>query len=89
MENFSWKAVSLGAGALAAIGARKLVAAVWPGSSRPPLNPADRRINWGEALSWAIASGLGAGVARLVSKRTAAKGWEMATGNTPPGVKAA
>ncbi len=82
-----WKALSLGAGALAAIAMRRVVAAVWPGGSNPPLNPADRRIDWGEAAVWAIASGVGGGVARLVSKRAAAGAWEKTTGNPPPGVK--
>lgn len=86
MESIGWKTLSLGAGALAAIAVRKIVGAVWPGSGRPPLNPADRRISWNEALAWGVASGVGAGVARLVSKRTAAAAWEQVTGNPPPGV---
>lgn len=88
MESTTWKAVSLGAGALAAIAARKVLAAVWPGTQSPPLNPADRRIAWGDAVAWAVASGLGAGIARVVSKRTAAAAWERVTGDTPPGVAA-
>lgn len=85
--DLSWKVVSVGSGALAAIAMRKLVAAVWPGRHTPPLNPADRRIDWGEALTWALVSGIGAGVARLVSMRAAASGWEKATGKAPPGIK--
>lgn len=86
MESFSWKALSLVTGAAAAIAVRNLLSAVWPGSNRPPLNPADRRINWTDALAWAVASGIGAGLARVVSKRTAAAAWEKATGNPPPGI---
>ena len=87
MESLSWKALSLGVGAAAAIAMRKLVAGIWPGRSNPPLNPADRRVDWHEAVAWAVASGIGAGVARLVSKRAAAGAWEKATGHPPPGVK--
>lgn len=83
----TWRALSVGTGALAAIAARKLVGAVWPGRHDPPLNPADRRIDWSEALAWAVASGIGAGVARVVSKRVSAAGWERALGDTPPGVR--
>lgn len=89
MESISWKAASLGIGALGAIATRKALAAVWPGTDRPPLNPADRRIDWPSALAWAVASGVGAGIARVVSKRGAAAAWESATGNPPPGVKTA
>lgn len=89
MESFSWKALSVASGALAAIAVRKLLSAMWPGSSEPPLNPADRRIDWTSAMVWGVASGIGAGVARVVSKRTAAAAWEKATGNPPPGIKPA
>lgn len=82
-----WKIVSLGSGVLAAVGVRKLLAATWPGPNTPPLNPADRRIGWREALAWGVASGVGAGVSRVVSKRTAAAAWEQATGTTPPGLR--
>lgn len=87
MRSSAWKLVNLGAGVLAAVGTRKLLAAVWPGQHTPPLNPADRRIRWREALAWGVASGVGAGVSRVVSKRTAAAAWERATGTTPPGMQ--
>ena len=89
MESFSWKALSLLSGALAAIAVRSLLSKVWPGSNQPPLNPADRRIDWSSAMVWGVASGVGAGIARVLSKRTAAKAWEKATGNPPPGIKPA
>ena len=89
MKSTLWTALSVGTGALAAIGTRKIVAAVWPGRHQPPLNPADRRIDWREAVMWAVASGIGAGLARVVAKRTAATGWERAFGETPPGLRAA
>lgn len=87
MRSSVWKIISLGSGVLAAVGARKLLAAVWPGSHTPPLNPADRRIRWSEALAWGVASGVGAGVGRVVSKRTAAAAWQRTTGTTPPGLQ--
>jgi len=87
MRSITWKAVSLGAGAVAAIAARNLLAKIWPGAQRPPLNPADRRVDWSNALMWAVASGVGAGIARLVSTRGAAAAWESATGDAPPDLK--
>lgn len=85
-----WKVVSTASGLLASLLVRRLVGVVWqrlaPSGQEPPLNPADRRIGWPEALAWSISAGAGAGVARLVSDRLAAAGWEMATGEPPPGL---
>lgn len=90
-DQMAWKALSTLSGALGGIVVRKLVSALW-GSMRssapePPLNPADRRVEWSTAVQWAVAAGVGAGVGRLISQRAAAKGWEAATGSAPPGVK--
>lgn len=81
-----YEGVSAGAGLVAAMVAKKVVSAMWRGDNDPPLNPADRRVSWREALSWAVAAGVGAGVARVVAVRGAAAGWEHATGAPPPGV---
>jgi hypothetical protein len=84
VKTITFKALSAAAGVLAAMLARKLVSALWRGDTEPPLNPADRRITWREGLTWTIAAGVGAAVARLVALRGAAAGWEMATGEPPP-----
>ena len=86
-----WKAVSTVASIAGAMATRKVTGAAWKAFSssdaEPPLNPADRRISWSEAVQWAIAAGVGAALGRLVSQRVAAAGWEAATGDPPPGVK--
>ena len=86
-----WKVLSTGSGIVGGVVVRRALQAVWsslgPGDQDPPLNPADRRIDWSTALQWAIAAGVGAGLGRLVSQRAAAAGWEAATGSPPPGVK--
>jgi hypothetical protein len=87
MKKLGYEALSAAAGLLAAVAARKLVTAIWRGDAEPPLNPADRRVSWGDALSWAFASALGAAVARVVAMRGAAAGWERATGESPPGLQ--
>lgn len=88
---FGWKAASTLAGVAGAVAARRLTSALWSmfssSDAEPPLNPADRRISWAESLQWAVAAGVGAGVARLVSMRVAAAGWESATGSPPPGIR--
>ncbi len=78
-----FKAVSLAAGAGAAIAVRSLIGRAWPGGA-PPKNPAARDVTWRAALTWAVASGIGAGVARLVAQRLATSGWEKLSGDAAP-----
>lgn len=89
-EKLAWKALSTGAGIAGSLATKQVMKAIWPvsgpGGSEPPLNPADRRIAWPAALQWALAAGVGAGLARLVGQRMAAAGWEAATGSPPPGI---
>lgn len=88
-ERVGWKVVSQGSAILGAIVTRKVLHALWPGESElgPPFNPADRRVDWSTAVQWAIAAGVGVGLARVVSQRGAAAGWEAATGSSPPGLR--
>jgi hypothetical protein len=86
-----WKVVSTGVGVLSGVLVRQAIGFGWKkltsGREDPPLNPADRRVSWSEGLQWAVASGIGVGVARLVGDRLAARGWEAATGHPPPGIE--
>ena len=86
MKFVAYRSLAGVAGIVSAFAARQLVSALWRGEADPPLNPADRRISWKDALTWAVSAGIGAGVARLVAMRVTAAGWELATGDTPPGV---
>lgn len=89
-ERVRWAAVSKVSAVLGAIATRKLLQALWPtgdDATGPPFNPADRRVAWTTAVQWGIAAGVGAGLARVVSQRAAAAGWEAATGAPPPGLK--
>jgi hypothetical protein len=85
-----WRVVSGATGLVAGMATRRLLAVAWsslsPSDHEPPLNPADRRITWPEAVTWAVAAGAGVGVAHLVGQRLAAAGWELATGEAPPGI---
>jgi hypothetical protein len=87
-KTLDWKAISYGAGALAGLSTQRLLDAVWTRlrhTSSPPV-PADRRSPWVEAISWAVATGVAAGVARLLAIRTAAVAWEAVTHEPPPDV---
>lgn len=88
-ERLGWLALSRGSGIVGAVLTRNVLQALWPSGDRtgPPYNPADRRVTWALALQWGIAAGVGAGVARVLSQRAAAAGWEAVTGSPPPGLK--
>ncbi|MCD9623132.1 DUF4235 domain-containing protein [Rhabdothermincola salaria] len=87
-RQLAWKAVSTLSAVVGGIATRKLLELAWSSvkSSEPPGNPADRRASWGQAIQWAVATGVGVGIGRLVSERLAATGWEMATRTDPPGM---
>ena len=51
-----------------------------------PFDPNDPRFSWSDAVLWAAAAGIGLGIAKVVSGRLAAVGWEAATGTLPPEV---
>jgi hypothetical protein len=84
-KNYSWKVITLASGALAGLVTQRMLNAAWRGlrSQAPPLQ-ADRDAAWSDALSWAIATGVGAGVARLMAIRTAAQLWEATMHEAPP-----
>jgi hypothetical protein len=90
-SRIGWKVVSTVSGLLAGVITRQLLTLAWrrvgPSDLEPPLNPADRRVGWGEAITWSVAAAVGVGVARVVSDRMAASAWELATGEPPPGVE--
>jgi hypothetical protein len=88
MKKLTYNALSTVAGIAAAVAARKIVSALWSSDTETPLNPADRRTSWREALAWGLATAVGAAVARVVALRGAATGWEKMTGETPPGIAA-
>ncbi len=82
----SWKAISIAAGAIAALVTRRTFAILWNqvAESPAPEQVADRRIPWVPAVSWAVATGVGVSVMNLVAQRSAATLWEAATHETPP-----
>ena len=86
-----WKLVSTGIGVLGGLLARKLMRAGYEAvrkdaAAPSPFDPTDSGFSWPNALLWAATAGIGLGIAKVVSARIAAKGWEVATGTLPPGV---
>ncbi len=88
MKKLTYNALSTIAGIAAAVLARKIVSALWRSDTETPLNPADRRTSWTEALAWGLATAIGAAVARIVALRGTSAGWKKMTGETPPGIEA-
>ena len=87
--NVVWKLVGIGAGVLASKVSRTVVEKAWRKTKHtdPPRNPEAPGTTWGEALSWAVASGIGIGVSRMLATRSAARMWRKATGHLPPGLE--
>lgn len=85
-NKIQWKIVSYGAGAVAAMATRKMLVTAWQRvqNEPPPDSPADRGTSLRVALTWAIASGVGIGVMRLLAARGAARGWEAVKNEPPP-----
>jgi hypothetical protein len=81
----AWKVLSAGAAVAAATVAEKGLAAGWHyvTGSRPPANPEDPDTRVGEAITWAVLSGVGIGVARLLATRRAAAYYRNSSGSLP------
>ncbi|MDQ1432614.1 MAG: hypothetical protein QOF40_3216 [Actinomycetota bacterium] len=86
MDRRVWQGVAALAGTAAATAVRQIAVMAWKTTKHedPPENPVAGDVRWRDALTWAIALGVGAAVARVVAQRGAAKAWERATGNPPP-----
>ena len=86
----TWKLVASISGMLGAVAAEKLMSAGYRAVRKEtapvsPFDPADVRFSWSATLRWAVAGGIGLGIAKVVSARLAAIGWEAVTGTLPPG----
>ena len=91
VEKTAWRVAATGLGIVASIIARKVLVSAWKSiqHSDPPANPAAPGTTWPESVAWALATGAGVAVARLVVARGAAAGWVKATGKLPPGLEEA
>ena len=85
----TWNLVSTITGVLGAVAAKRLMRAGYRAIRKDtradtPFDPTDARFSWPDALLWAGAAGIGLALAKIVSARVAAIGWEVATGASPP-----
>jgi hypothetical protein len=65
--------------------ARKLMTAGWKVSTgkQPPSNPEHPDVSIGEAVAWAVASGVAVGLARMLASRKVADYYKRSTGHLP------
>ncbi len=86
LQKYGWKAIAVGTGALTGLAAQRVIEFIWTAvrGAAPPKVAGDRTSPWPEAVSWAAATGIGVGVARLVAVRTAAALWEVTVHAPPP-----
>ncbi|MET0144423.1 MAG: DUF4235 domain-containing protein [Ilumatobacteraceae bacterium] len=87
-----WKLESWITGAVGAFVAQVLIRAIYRmiRKDKAPsavFDSANSRFSWPDAAVWAVAGGLGLAIAKIVSSRIAAIGWEVATGTLPPGAE--
>lgn len=78
-------AATLGATTLA----RKAMTTTWKLSTGkpPPTNPEHPDVSMGEAVAWAVMSGVAVGVARMLASRKAADYYRRSTGHLPPNLE--
>lgn len=89
LGNVSWKVLGLGSGVVAGKAARATAEKVWKKTvgGDPPRNPAAYGTTWGEALSWAVVTGVATSVARLLAVRAAASVYRVGAGHLPKGLE--
>jgi hypothetical protein len=87
-EDQAWKVVALASGALAGVAMRQALQTGWKLTQQeePPENPAAKKVGWGQALGWTVATSVAMGVAQLVAQRGAAAGWRKVRGSYPKGL---
>ncbi|CAN5223478.1 hypothetical protein BH23BAC1_BH23BAC1_26670 [soil metagenome] len=85
-DKIMWKIVSSAAAFLAAIAVRSILTKSWKAIKHndPPENPESADTDWTEAILWAMATAMTAGLARVLAQRGAVAGWRKVTGETPP-----
>lgn len=80
-----WNLYAGGIGAITAVVAAKVVNAAWQAATGDaPPDPNDPDVPLRRALTWAVASGIGIGLAQLLVNRVAADQWTKAMGTPAP-----
>jgi hypothetical protein len=88
IEGRAWSLVAMGTAAVAGLLVRKALDSGWRvvQDEEPPDNPASRRVSWGQALAWTVATSVAVSVVQLITQRGAAAGWRSIRGSYPDGL---
>jgi hypothetical protein len=84
-QRLVWNIYATAVGTLTAVVAAKAVSKAWElATGDAPPEPNDPEVPLRQALTWAVASGVGVGLAQLMMNRFAAAGWTRAMGTPVP-----
>lgn len=84
-QKLLWSFYTAGVGALTTMLAAKAVNKAWElATGDTPPEPNDPEVPLRRALTWAVASGVGIGLAQLLMNRFAASQWTKAMGTPAP-----
>ncbi|MCW2944632.1 MAG: hypothetical protein JWR24_1349 [Actinoallomurus sp.] len=89
--DLGWRLLAGAAAFGAGFVARKTITIGWKQvtGKEPPTNPESPDVRLAEALGWAVVTGVGIEVARLLATRAAAKRWHESTGELPAALRSA
>lgn len=88
IEKKVWEGAVVLVAAGAALLARQGLVLLWRETQgeEPPENPAESGVSWGDALVWAVASGLAIGVSHVLARRGATAAFRAVAHADPPDV---
>jgi hypothetical protein len=88
-SKIAWQSIGFGVAVGASVLTRSLLGSVWKfvTGNAPPDSPNDPDTGTAEAVTWVLASGVGAALAALLATRQAARVWKKVTGELPPGME--
>ncbi|REE95331.1 DUF4235 domain-containing protein [Thermomonospora umbrina] len=83
--DIGWRVVAGGAALASGFVARRAITYAWKKTTgkEPPTNPESPDVALAEALGWAIVTGVGMEVARLLATRAAARQYARSSGRLP------
>jgi len=86
-----WRLLAGAAAFGAGFVARKAITVGWKQvtGKEPPTNPESPEVGIAEAIGWAVVTGVGIEVARLLATRAAANRWHNSTGELPAALRTA
>jgi len=89
--DLGWRLLAGAAAFGAGFVARKAITIGWKQvtGKEPPTNPESPEVELAEAIGWAVVTGVGMEVARLLATRAAAKRWQGSTGELPAALRTA